>query len=270
LRRHIICIAVVAALASAAVAVPVALPLGQVAQLKFTNFERFLDANGDVTTDLSLATDVEGILKVASIGTLSDPTTHSYPQLGTLELTGYFHLSIVGSELAPPYPDHLDFALSDSSDMIELYVGTGATKNWTAGSGIATDIAHATDGDLWAAVYSSSFYQGVADIAGPDSGDTVNTNFADLTVNNTGYTWVPQWWAGVDDTAHVYLGTTYTDVFAEAFFKSRLYYPSTVANWTFKSQDPMYLWVVPEPGTLLLLGAGIAGLGLIRLRRRRS
>lgn len=270
MRRHIICIAVVAALATAAVAGPISLPLGQVAKLKFTNFENIIDTNNNGIFG-DKGDDIEGILFVTSVGTIANPNQMN-AQLATRELTGYFHISIVGGGLVGPFPQHLDFALSDSSDKIELYVGTGATKNWTAGSGTATDIAHATDGALWAGVYSSDFYQAVGDVASASSGDTVNTNFANLGVNNSGYNFIPQFFFPLtgDPTAHTYLGTFYADVKAEAFFKSRLFAPSTAAGWAFRSEDPMYFWAVPEPGTLLLLGAGIAGLGLIRLRRRRS
>lgn len=256
--------AIVALLATTAVAGPISLPIGEVAKLKFTNFENVLDTNqngivGDVGDD------VVGILFTTSIGTIGVPNLLN-GQLASRELTGYFHLSIVGGVAGG---NHVDFDLVDSNDMIELYVDF--SKDWTAGSGVATDIANATDGALWAAVYAdpNGWFEGVGDLVGADF---VNTNFVNLGVNNTGYTFLPQFFFPLtgDPTAHTYLGNFHADHKVEAMFKSRLFAPSTAANWSFRSEDPMYLWSVPEPGTIVLLGAGIAGIGLLRLRRRRK
>jgi hypothetical protein len=256
----------VALMATAAVAVPITLPTGEVTKLKFTNFENILDSNkngilGDVGDD------IEGILFVTSVGTITNPNLYN-AQLASRELTGYFHISIVGGVVGG---NHVDFDLSDSADKIELYVGTGATKNWTAGSGVATDISNASDGALWAAVYAdpNGWYEAVGDLVGSDF---VNTNFANLGVNNTGYTFLPQLFYPLtgDPTAHTYLGNFHADHKVDAMFKSRLFSVGVAPGWYFRSEDPMYLWVVPEPGTITLLGVGIAGLGLLRLRRRRT
>lgn len=269
-KRAIICVAVVALIATTAAAAPIILPTGQVAKLKFTNFENFIDANNNGILG-DVGDDVEGILFVTSVGTISNPNLNN-AQLATRELTGYFHLSIVGGGLLGPFPQHLDFAIANANDFIKLYVDT--TPDWTAGSGLATDIANATDGNLWASVTTAApgFYEGVGDVASAASGDTVNTNFANLSVNNTEYKFIPQFFFPLtgDPTAHTYLGNFHPDHKVEAFFKSRLFAPSTAAGWAFRSEDPMYFWAVPEPGTLVLLGAGFAGIGLLRLRRRRK
>jgi hypothetical protein len=272
-KKAFICLAVVALFATTATAVPITLPTEQVAKLKFTNFENVVDNNKNGIIDTG--DDIIGILQVTSIGTIGSPNLYN-GQLGAKELTGYFQISVVGGSVSGPFPQHVDFALQ-SGDFINLYVGTGATKNWNPGvGGVANDITEASDGLLWASVTSAApgFYQAVGDTSAPGgSGDTVNTNFANLTVNNTDYVFIPQLFSTLgigDPTAHTYLGTFFPDVLAEVFFKSRLFVPSGISNWQFRSEDPMYLWAVPEPGTFVLLGAGIAGIGLLRLRRRRK
>jgi hypothetical protein len=260
----------VALMATAAVAVPIVLPVGQVTKIKYTNFENLVDANKSGFVDAGDY--VEGILFGTSVGTIPVPNLLN-AQLGSKEITGYFRLTIVAGSLTGSFPQQLDFGLIGPNDKLELYVGTGATKNWTAGSGVATDIANATDGALWMAIYpNSGWYEGVGKAASSSSGDTVNTNFGNLGVNNSGYFFQPQFFFPLtgDPTAHTYLTVFHADHMVETMFKSRLFNPSLAAGWAFRSEDPMYFWAIPEPGTIVLLGAGIAGLGLLRLRRRRS
>ena len=266
-KKVFICLAVVALCATTATAVPVTLPTGEPTVMKLRNFENILDTNGNGVFG-DVGDDLEGIIIFTSIGTIGNPNLLSAQITGgNLEVTGYFKLSIVGGVAGGP---HADFAIQ-AGEGIWAYYDTSPDWSPGAASNAATDIMNATDGMLWVSVTPTApgWYEGVGDIVGPQ---LVNVNFANLTVNNSGYKFLPQLFGALvgDPTAHVYLGNAHADHKVDVMFKSRLFAPSGANGWAFRSEDPLYLWVVPEPGTFVLLGAGIAGLGLLRLRRRRK
>lgn len=243
-------------------AVPIQLPTDQVTKMKYTNFENFIEQNQ--TPGVQAGDAVAGILQLTSVGTIGQPNLLN-GQLVTKEITGQFHLTIVGGSVAT---NHLDFGLTGPGDFLRLYVGQGATYNWDP-----TNIATATDGNLWLEVNASTFYEGVGDITGPASGETFNKNWANFSVNNSGYWFTPQFFGALtgDPTAHTYLGPVHGDHLVDTLFNSRLFVPSGVSGWAFRSEDPMYVWAtIPEPGTLGLLGAGLLGIGLAYRRRKKS
>lgn len=270
--------ATVLAVAGSAGAAPIQLHTGEITKMKFTNFENLIDNDKD--GKISVGDDFVGIMKLTTISDLADVKDLN-AQLLTKEVTGFFKISVVGvtpGPLVPLAPGHVDFALN-TGDFINLYVGQGATKNWnpadTADSnsnGIPDCIDWATDGSLWMSVLPGTFYEGVSDT--DVSGVSVrNRNWVDLTVNNTEYYIVQQLWSSIISVTpnHTFLGASHTDHLADVYFESKLTSGLTsIPNWGFKSEDPVYIFVTPEPGSIVLLLAGFAGLGLAVRRKMRA
>lgn len=260
-------------LAGPAEAKPVTLLEGAITKLKYVNYEDWLDINvpgGDGV--INAGDKFEGILKVESITNVSGSVSLS-AQLGAKEVTGSFRISVVGGAIVPGGSGHVDLALVPG-DFFRFFVGTGATKNWDPAAGDA--VARATDGVLWADILPGTFFEGVNDTIIFPFSFSLSKNWADITTNLTEYTIVPLLYPEViplpGAAPHTFLGVPhFAGHVADTFFTSHLTFPSDIPAWDIKSEDPLYVFaVVPEPATLLLLGAGLFGAGLIARRRSRK
>lgn len=269
--------------ATTASAAPITLFDDQITKLKFTNFENVIQGTNPGNDPLAIdAGDVfTGILRVTSISNISGSQDLS-AQLLTTELTGHFQVSVVSGLLPMTLgaAGHLDLALN-SGDFINLYYDTNLDWNPTSGT---LGVAEATNGNLWASILGGgSFYEGVNDTTEATiftPATSINRNWANIDVNNTGYTFIPTLFGvptgepmvhytdvNSNGTFDLGIDVLHGDHLVDVFFASRLFTPSGIDGYAFRSEDPVYVNAIPEPGTFLLFGSGLVGLGLAARRR---
>ena len=258
-------------------AAPIELFNGEPTKFKFTNYENWYDMNANGIIDTG--DKFEGILKISTLTNQFDSADKN-AQLLTKEVTGHFLVSVSGGMIAPGIGGTgvIDFTLG-ASDFINFYVGTGATKNYAPEAGtLAAAIGTATDGVLWASILGSDYIEGDNDTTGSfPASNSVNHNWADFTVNNTDYKFVPLLWpeyvnglgSGLHDTS---TGTHFSGHASEVYFETKLSFNNNpnAGYFMFKSEDPGYLYAIPEPFTVGLLGLGLVGMGALRRRQERT
>lgn len=253
---------IVLCLVGSAYAVPT-LPTYEPAKLKFNNFEKWTDVNGSGWVDAGDI--ITGIFDVTTISNVtgSNITWQPVPD----ELTGYFRLTVAYGSMDPALGAQAAFTLGPT-DVIASFYDT--TRDWDPTAPDA--IARATDGDLYFAILGADLIEGLSTDFMP--GQTQMNWWADLTANGTGYTFLSQLWPEVLGIGAFPHPVPFPPYFHPGGHTSELYlegslYTYGLYGWDFRSEDPAYVWAIPEPGTILLLGAGLIGLGVLRRRMRK-
>jgi hypothetical protein len=268
-------------------AAPVELFQGELTKIKFTNFEAIFDANSNSILDAG--DKVFGVLQVTSIENFAS-SANKNAQLANIEVTGVFQFTITGPGTLPAFAagtGHLDFEMNanpgplngnpafPAGDFLQVYYDD---KNNASGSDtsnpfnpatIASGLASSSDGNLLFQIDPSVFYEGQNTTV---LGQSFNRNYANLSVNNTGYTIdkLPYGTAAGEPEPHILGdGTLHGAHVVDTFFASRVFVNNiTGIAWPFRSEDPLYIQAAPEPGVLALLGLGLLGVGVARRRKQ--
>lgn len=239
----------------------------------FNNAENWIDK--DSSGAISVGDQFYGILHVQNIdnpGTIWNEDNVAAGGIDTL--TGYFLTDVVATGFHG-LNTHITFGAASSDPngvmtsgdlasgvVLKLFADSTATP-YTDDFSVATDIASATDGAFWASFTTAGgYWYAHAPLSVPASGDIGSSYFGlNLVVNNSGFTFLT-----IDDTLETESGSPLVNMYGESTISVNDL-TATGSHWDFTSEDPSVV-VTPEPGTFLLLGGGLLGLGMYARRRR--
>ena len=243
-------------LSTSAYALPTLLT-NEITKMKFTNFENWVDNDAVGTAGygyISTGDKFYGIMTMTSISDVDQTFGKTtWTDLASDEITGIFQVTVtndfgdlINPNLGPGAGNswNIEFGMA-SGDYLTLYYDD--SQNFNSAT-VAGGIASSIDGALWMSVTPDSFYYGFN-----ETSPSVSTNFnwADLTVNNTGYEILPMLWKESLGAINPYGSFT-----SDLYFETKLEFRTT-GEWRYKSEDPVYLYATPEPATLMLLGIGL-------------
>jgi hypothetical protein len=283
--------AVLLATASFSQAQPIDLASGGVSTyFGFDNYENFVvSAANAANPDLAAGDQVEGILITKSIGTFSNPSLLN-GQLATTDLYATFQLTIASvTGTIPlngtPSTGTINFTLN-TGDYLNFYTAANGTYAGvvntpgisgatvisdlnTIGNGTAVTIGATTyaAGNLWTSTTGSNLLNSVTAVNSGTGGQVDNYSWANFTVNDTGYNFAPVSFGPYDNTTLT--STLFFQEIIDLNNTSLTGIPQS--EFLFSSTDPGTLGPAtptPEPGTIVLMGAGLFGLGAFYRRKR--
>ena len=193
IRSLLIGAVLIAATAVAASANPITLPTeGAVTVLKYTNWEKVVQGTnvGNNQNAIDAGDTIVGILKVSSIDDLAG-SGQTYNSSSQYELTGKFSLSVLSGSitLGTPSPGGTVTFGMGANNYFNIYYDSAKNFNSQA----ANSTALASDGNLWLSIAGSDYLAGKG-VAALNDTKTLNTNWANISVNNTGYEFAKEIW----------------------------------------------------------------------------
>lgn len=153
------------------------------------------------------------------------------------------------------------FSAADLAAGTIMKMYTDTSTPYTTSGPIATDIANATDGTLWASLGFSGggFWDLAVNPAG--YGTSSSNGGLNLITDNTGLNWSK---VVADKSAGCPSGCLVDMKFVSTFS------PTASGAWQVNINDPAVMHPVPVPAAALLLGSGLAGFAAVSLRKGRK
>ncbi|MES2365075.1 MAG: VPLPA-CTERM sorting domain-containing protein [Pseudomonadota bacterium] len=221
-----------------------------------------------------------GVINVQDIANTATGTTSwnannvsSNPPIDSF--SGYFvtqvtSVTATSTPLGTIYTAQLGVASSDpngvfsaaelsAGTMMKLYTDTSTA--YTTGGPVATDIAHATDGNFWASLGFAQSGDHWGLVITPTGFAATGSTYGglDFINNNSGLTWNKV----LDTTCDVSGGCMVSMKFASTFSQA-----TAGGAWQTNINDPATLQPVPLPAAGWLMGSGL--LALVRLSSKRK
>ncbi len=246
---------------------------GQINDIYFNNAENWVDTNSD--QQVSVGDYFYGILHVQNVDGRSAGTVWNEDNVtpGLDTFTGYFLTDVTGVSFHGGVQPHITLgtytgvggdpnsilSAGELDSGVVLKMWTDAATKWTDNGGnIGIDIARSTDGTVWATFTANGgyWYSHAPLIPPVGAGNTVGDSFLglNLVTNNSGLAF-----GLVDDP-----NENEINALVNLTGQSEIEVGSNY--WGFQSNDPVFA-DIPEPGTMLLLGSGLIGLGFYARRK---
>lgn len=261
-------------------------------ELFFNNYELLFDGNGnqvDLQTNFLrgvLPGDYfMGILNIQNNDVAG--TTFWAQVLGGDQVSGIFVQKVVATaagttptevRLTMTNTDRLGFTLLDSSaldltgriavgEMFALYQDTApGMTNFESNGTVQDDVAKSTDGDkilAFSVVKTTDYFYSYV-----DSGVPLNDNFGGRAFGGMTVTYptdIP--FVALNDPDENEINTA-AEVIMSSEIEQNPAFQTGASPWQIRSNDPATLHPIPEPSTVILLGAGLIGLGFVARKRR--
>lgn len=238
-----------------------------------------------------------GIINIQNI-TSATSGVDTYNSVAGDRFTGYFAQQVVSFGPLEGTTAHINlgtvadpFGILAAGEMFRLYSDTASFSSGGSGSDVTANIALATSGTFWASLGLSAegftYTHTNLALSATDPAATANENFAALDVLIQGPGYNAGLLAKINDFNENEIGGTIAaaasqlcsaaeiasatircnDIVGTSEIEANNLFGST-SPWMFGSNDPFeFVQAVPEPGTVVLMGLALVGLGVARRRQ---